>query len=149
MKKIEDLIKWIIIIWIAYPVISIGTYFSGNGRQLFSWGISAIICAFATVSLAIIHLVMRHKENNKRTYEITYEEFTKSLDDGNSIRLQYREFEIDINNVDNKYICKIYKSNSLIQEKNFSDSKTLLCFPFVENKTIKELWEYSDALISK
>lgn len=74
LKKLEDLIKWI-----AYPIISIGTYFSGNGRQLFSWGISAIICTVATVSLVIIHLVMRHKENNKRTYEITYEEFTVAI----------------------------------------------------------------------
>ena len=147
MKRIEDLIKYVIIIWIAYPVASLATYFSGNGRKLFGWAPGAVICAIITVLLVIVHIIAKNREKNGKSHDFTYEQFVGMLHQIKYTRLQYRDFKIEINYIDNEYICKIYQNKRIIKEKIFTDFQKLIEFPVIENKTIQELWKYSEVFI--
>ena len=48
-----------------------------------------------------------------------------------------------MNKLNDELVCQLYQNNRIYLEKIFSDCKILFSFPFFENKTIEEIWNYS------
>lgn len=143
MKRIEDLIKWILLVWAAYPFASFFSYFAANGLQLFEWGICAIICAAFTLALIIAYLIIKVKEKYQKDESLTYDKFKSSIHQIIHFTLQYRNYRIEMNKANDEFVCQIYQNNQDYIEKIFRDYKTLFSFPFFENKSIEEFWDYS------
>ena len=149
--KTENLIKWIILIWCAYPLASIRSYFSLVAPGQFGWDICAVICAVATVVVIIVYLVFKIKEKQQKKFEVEvyeregsepYEQFLyRYVEKQNECELEYKEILIYLNIEKDAYSYQVFNNGELIKEKSFETQTELLNEKIIAGQTLEEAWQ--------
>ena len=147
----EDMIKWIICIWVAYPFASIGSYFR-PAFPSFEWGLCAVVCAVATVAVIIVYVVLKIKEIQRKKFDIEiyesegsvpYEQFLYwYVEKQSACELEYKEFFIHLSINKDNYSYQVFRNGELIKEESFKTQKELLETKIMAGQTIKEIWQY-------
>ncbi|MBQ7907076.1 MAG: hypothetical protein IJ309_03780 [Clostridia bacterium] len=145
MNRIEDLIKYIALIWAVYPFASIGTYFSGNGFKEFSWGPCAVLCGIFTIILIIVYIIIKAKRRNFEVEiyyrnKLDYNEFLKEFQNCKKAYIfEHCGFIVRFDFKD-KYSYAIIKDEKTIKQESFSNISEFSNAKIISGKNLSELW---------
>ena len=146
MKNIADLIKYIIAIWIAYPIASVLSYFSPASPQKAGWVECFYISVFLTIVFIVIYCVKKHKMN-KIDEKISYYDLMEQLISGTvQFKIKYHQYIIYLYKKENSYICEIRVKNKLKKTLSFDSKESLQTTEIMWCKSLYEIIDESELI---